>query len=357
MLFPNTKVKNRYRTDTLLGRGGMGEVWKCFDEVLNRWIVLKVVSPELAKAKPEHTNIFIDEARIGASLVGHPNVVTVFDVINENQRGTPLLAIAMEFVEGMSCSQWIDYSSPNLDSQTKHFISLQIAMEVCKALQYAHRHNILHRDIKPLNVFISKYGVAKLGDFGIARFADAITREHTVWNFRSPAYSAPEQWNDGKPNRDTDIYQLGCTLYHLFTGKLPFEASNVAALIQKHISEPPTPPSTHNSSLPEDLSNAITQCLAKEKDDRPPLWEVVDVLAKNVQHTYQIRIKLDKTDVKLINKVIGITEFEKEQIAEKGTFSTTYADYNEAISEAIELTLLGGVGVGLSKVRSSLRSK
>lgn len=349
MIFPNSHIDGRYRAVTLLGRGGMGEVWKCFDESLSRFIVLKVVSPELTRTRPEHTSIFIDEARIGASLVGHPNVVTVFDVINEHG-ADPLLAIAMEFVEGLSCAEWIAYTSDAFDAKTKHFVSLQIALETCRALQYAHRLNILHRDIKPLNVFISKYGIAKLGDFGIARYADAVTREHTVWNFRSPAYSGPEQWSDKKPTQETDIYQLGATLYHLFSNRIPFDASSVAALINKHILEKPVPPITHNPLLDETVSEIIVKCLAKDPDDRPSLWEVIDALANSVQRKYRLSLEYDKENGELASKICGITEFDENEMAQNGKFFTTYVDYNEAISETIELILLKDVKVSLTVV-------
>jgi len=350
VLFPGSKVKARYRADTLLGRGGMGEVWKVFDETLERSIVLKVVSPDLAKARPQHTPIFLDEAKIGASLVGHPNVVTIFDVFNEVDGGNPLLAIAMEFVHGLSCAEWIDYSSNNLDRPTKHYISLQIATEVCKALQYAHRNGILHRDIKPLNIFISKYGITKIGDFGIARYVDAVTREHTVWNFKSPAYSAPEQWKNEKPSKATDIYQLGSTLFHLFTGKLPFEADSVAALIQKHLVDDPPNPRMQNDLLSEELANVIQKCLAKLPASRPAIWQVFDALNKEVQQDYRMRIEIDKTNGTLIKQITNITEFKTATLKDNGKFSIVYVDYNEAISEAIELILLGNVKVQLEKI-------
>ena len=350
MIFPGTKVKNRYRADALLGRGGMGEVWKCFDESLNRNVVIKIVAPELARARPQYTSIFVDEARIGASLVGHPNVVTVFDILNETDSDEPLLAIIMEFVEGVSCASWIEQAPEKVDNKTQYYISLQIAIETCKALAYAHRHSILHRDIKPLNIFISKYGITKIGDFGIARYADAVTREHTVWNFRSPPYSAPEQWQDEKPVEETDIYQLGYTLFHLFTGKLPFEATNVAALIQKHLTTPPSQPKGINPLISDDLSSLIVQCLEKKMDDRPELWQVVDVIAKEVQKSYTITVECDKSNIALIDKIIAITEFDEEEIKESGSFEYTYPDYNEAISEAMELTMLSGVKVRLEIV-------
>lgn len=353
MFFPGSRIKNRYRADAILGRGGMGEVWKCFDESLNRFVVLKIVTPELAKTRPQHTSIFIDEARIGASLVGHPNVVTVLDVLNEQVDNEPLLAIVMEYVEGLSCSDWIDRSVASIDATTKHYISLQIASDICKALSYAHRHAILHRDIKPLNVFVSKYGITKIGDFGIARYADAVTREHTVWNFRSPAYSAPEQWNDKKPGMSTDIYQLGCTLYHLFTGKLPFEASSVAALIQKHLTAIPADPRSINPLLSTELSALLVECLAKKEDDRPGLWQVLDAITKILQKRYRLRITADSKDVALIEKISDITEVDQAELKSNASISIAYEDYNEAISESIELTLLGQVTVKLEVVEGA----
>lgn len=354
MIFPGTKIKNRYRADKLLGRGGMGEVWKCFDESLDRNVVIKIVAPELAKTRPQHTSIFVDEARIGASLVGHPNVVTVFDILTESDGDEPLLAIVMEFVEGLSCARWIELAPSRVDSKTQYYISLQVAIEICKALSYAHRHSILHRDVKPLNVFISKYGITKIGDFGIARYADAVTREHTVWNFRSPAYSAPEQWQDGKPTARTDMYQLGCTLFHLFTGKLPFEAANVAALIQKHLTASPAQPRELNPLITEDISTLIVKCLGKKTHERPGLWEVVDAIAKEVQKTYEITIECDKSNLALIDQINGITEFNKDPLKEDGKFTYHYADYNEAISEAMELTMLPGVKVQLKAIGATL---
>lgn len=347
MFFPNAKIMDRYLTYRILGRGGMGEVWKCYDEILNRFVVIKSVSPELANARPQHTDIFIDEARIGASLVGHPNVVTTFDLINEPKKDDPILAIVMEFVEGISCASWIEKHSSTLDAATKHYISLQIAIDTCKAVGYAHRHTILHRDIKPLNIFISKYGLTKIGDFGISRYADAVTREHTVWNFRSPAYSAPEQWLDEKPTTETDVYQLGCTLFHLFTGNLPFEASSVSALIQKHLTETPKSPKILNNLISQELSDLIEKSLHKKKTDRPDIWQIVDALSNDIQKKYTLDIEFDGTNEELVQKIFQITEFNAETMRNDGNFSYTFPDYNEAISEAIELTLLDGIKVKL----------
>lgn len=295
MIFPQSVIQDRYRADSLLGRGGMGEVWRCFDTILDRPVVLKVVAPELAKSRPQSTGIFIDEARIGGSLAGHPNVVAVYDLINTPQQNGPLLAIVMEYVEGMSAASWIDNAPAGMDAETRYYLNLMIALEASKAVAYAHRGNILHRDIKPLNIFISKYGVTKIGDFGIARYADAVTREHTVWNFRSPGYSAPEQWKNERPAQQTDIYQLGATLYHLFTGQLPFSANSVAALINQHLSETPKPPKDLSPVLSEKLSKLILDSLAKDATDRPGMWAIIDAIAAEVQRQYTLEDANNRT--------------------------------------------------------------
>lgn len=256
----------------------------------------------------------------------------------------------MELVEGMSCDTWIHEAPSRLDPETQYIISLQIALETSKALTYAHRHSILHRDIKPLNIFISKYGIAKVGDFGISRFSDAITREHTVWNFRSPAYSAPEQWEDKKPQRPTDIYQLGCTLYHLFSGRQPFQSDSIAGLISKHLKEVPVSPAIHNPLISDALGNSILKSLEKDPNNRPDLWEIIDVLAKEVQQQYKITLELDRSDDKLIEKVSDITEFNTAPLFEKGFITYNYVDFNEGIAEAIELFMLKDVKITLRAI-------
>lgn len=353
MFFPGTIIKEKYRTDKLLGRGGMGEVWICHDIALERPVVLKIVSSQLTSSRPQDSSIFVDEARIGASLSGHPNVVTVFDIINEPIGDNHTLAIAMEYVEGMSCSDWIMQAPSLVNNTTQHYLSLMVALEVTKAISYAHRNSILHRDIKPLNIFISKYGTTRLGDFGIARYVDTVTREHTVWNFRSPAYSAPEQWEDKKPDSYTDIYQLGCTLYQLFTGSLPFTANSTAALINKHLTEKPNDPRQLNPLISENLSSIILACLEKNPQERAVLWQLADALAEDVQQKYRLEIRLDKSNAELIEKVFKVTDFDTEGFIKEGFRFWEYADFNEAISEAFELIMLKDVQVDLKIIRPS----
>lgn len=277
----------------------------------------------------------------------HPNVVTVYDIVNE-EGNDPILAIAMEYVDGMSCSDWIAKAPTLVNNTTQHYLSLMVALETTKALSYAHRNLILHRDVKPLNIFISKYGIAKIGDFGISRYVDEVTREHTVWNFRSPAYSAPEQWNNEKPDEATDVYQLGCTLYQLFTGKLPFIANSTAAMIKMHLTATPAEPKTLNPLISDALSSLIISCLEKDSSDRIPLWQLADAIAHDVQQKYRLTINVNKDDHALIDEIGKITDFNIEKLLETGCRIYDYTDFNEAISEAFELIMLKNVDVDLS---------
>lgn len=222
MLFIGDVVNGRYKVVELIARGGMGEVWKCNDEFLDRPVAMKTVNPEYLATNPKALSILKDEAKTSARLIGHPNIVCTLDLEEYKGKGTSIHFIVMEYVRGPSVARWIGETSTKLDDVTNFNINLLIAWELCKALGYAHRQGILHRDIKPLNVFVSNYGTTKVGDFGLARFVEAITRTHTVWRAMSPAYAAPEQWQGQKQTFKTEVYQLGCTLYHIFTKKLPF---------------------------------------------------------------------------------------------------------------------------------------
>jgi serine/threonine-protein kinase len=253
----------------------------------------------------------------------------------------------MEYVEGLSCAEWISRTPPGMDSQTKHYLNLMIAYETCRALGYAHRNSILHRDLKPLNIFVSKYGRTKIGDFGLARYAEAVTREHTVWNFRSPAYSAPEQWRDEKSSKETDIYQLGCTLFHLFSGRLPFATTSVAALINAHLAQTADAPQSINPLISQPLGNVILKCLEKKRDDRPEVWEVVDTIVREIQRTFTLTIRFDKKNKDLIRAIADITDFNEQAMGKDGDFSWKFDDYNEALSETFELVLLGEVSIDL----------
>lgn len=338
----NTKtiLNKRYQLLELIAPGGMGEVWKAFDKILNRNVAIKFTSPRFIESNPAAISIFQQEARVGASLLGHPNVVTILDYGKHSEQGQDVYYIVMEYVEGRTIEYFINRVKENLDEETYYNICLLIAWEVGKAIEYAHKQNILHRDIKPLNAFISKYGITKVGDFGLARFIDAVTRTHTVNNFKSPAYSAPEQWKGETHDTNTDIYQLGCTLYHLFTGKMIFE-KNAIALMFAHLNEKPVAPMEYSRHMNEELSTIIIGMVTKNSDDRKPLWELNDILAKELQKSYELTIELDQENDSTIEKVCEITDFPTEIFKKTGKHSFDFPDFNEVLAEGIELVLNG----------------
>lgn len=340
MLFPGNELCNRYKLEELIDRGGMGEVWLAKDRVLERKVAIKSINSKLLAGDPGIISIFRDEARIGASLLGHPNIVTILDYgTHKSNDSDEEYFIVMEYVEGLNVETFIKSVKPVIDEETYYYISLLIAWEMGRAIDYAHKEGIFHRDIKPLNAFISKYGIAKVGDFGLARFVDAVTRTHTVNNFNSPPYCAPEQWKGAKYETDTDIYQLGCTLYHLFTGRFIFEKNNNFAQMYAHINEEPKIPGDFCEKMTQDLSNIILKMVNKQIGERGSLWELNDTIAKELQRTFELHVSADKEDEEKIKKICEITDFSEDRLKGKGEASFEFPDFNEILSEGLQLIL------------------
>jgi serine/threonine protein kinase len=338
MFFQGTILVERYKLLELLSRGGMGEVWIAEDIVLERKVAIKTVTRSLLENNHNVISVFHDEAKIGASLLGHPNVVSILDYgIHGLKDKVEEYFIVMEYVEGLNLSTFINNVKPLMDEGTYYFLSLLIAWEMGKAIEYAHKQGILHRDIKPLNIFISKYGVTKVGDFGLARFIDMATRTHTVNDFKSPPYSAPEQWKDEGHSKATDIYQLGCTLFHLFTGRLIFEKSRMALMLA-HLNEMPNVPKEFCGRMTEELSNVILDMVAKEKNDRVPLWMLNDALAMELQKNFRLHLNVDNIDEETKIKICDILDLERESLDGEEP-NVTFPDFNEVLSEGIQLLL------------------
>ncbi|MEK5175538.1 serine/threonine-protein kinase [Heyndrickxia sp. FSL W8-0496] len=341
MFITNSILNERYKLLQLLFRGGMGEVWVAKDIVLDRKVAIKTVSQILLNNDDSAIKVFQDEAKIGARLLGHPNIVAILDYgIYENDTQEKDYYIVMEYVEGMNVETFIKSFKSILDEETYYHICLLIAWEMGRAIDYAHKQGILHRDIKPLNSFISLFGVTKVGDFGLARIIDAVTRTHTVNDFQSPPYSAPEQWKGEKHVEGTDIYQFGCTLYHLFTGRLIFDKGKMA-LMYAHLNEEPQAPKDFCESMPVELSDKILGMVNKEIEDRTDLWEINDIIANELQKSFTLKVTVDKENTELIDKIVKITDFSSETLVEKGEAQFDFPDSNEVLSEGIQLILNG----------------
>jgi eukaryotic-like serine/threonine-protein kinase len=245
----------KYQIDSLLGKGGMGEVYKAHDVALGRFVALKVMrGPALDDANARER--FVREAQSAGGL-RHPNIVTVYDLGEFEDR----MFIAMEFIHGEDLEHLIKKKS-RLTIDDKFNIMIQ----VCEGISYAHKHQIIHRDLKPSNIRIDDEGIAKIMDFGIAKLESSnMTASGTVMG--TPFYMSPEQVRGMRVDQRSDVFSLGAIFYELFTYKKAFEGE-LATVFFKIVQEQPPPIAPFISVPPEPLQAIIDGCLEKDKNKR-----------------------------------------------------------------------------------------
>ncbi len=250
-----TFLQNRYEILELIGSGGMSFVYRAKCHKLNRLVAIKVLKDEFSK-NDEFVYKFKMEAQSAAGL-SHPNIVNVYDVIDEGD----LHYIVMEYVEGITLKTYIR-ERKFLDIKEAISISIQVA----RGIKSAHDAHIVHRDIKPQNIIISKDGSIKVADFGIAR---AISEETlSTVGVGSIHYMSPEQAKGEKCDKRSDIYSLGISMYEMLTGQLPFEGDVVVSIALAHLEEKMPAPSIYNTSISPRLDNIILTCTRKNPDRR-----------------------------------------------------------------------------------------
>jgi eukaryotic-like serine/threonine-protein kinase len=253
-------IAGRYRPERRLGVGGMSTVYLAFDQRLERNVAIKLLAEHLAD-DPTFVSRFRREALAAARLV-HPNIVQVFDFgLDERQHQH---FIVMEHVPGHSAAELLrDHG--HLDVEP----AIEIITQACRGLDYAHRHGVIHRDVKPGNLLVSDADVVKLADFGIARASDqsSITQAGSVLG--TAAYLAPEQARGEEAGPRADIYSLGVVAYQLLSGRLPYEASSLSELALKQQREAPIPLDELNPNVPPQLARAVEMALAIDQEDRP----------------------------------------------------------------------------------------
>ncbi|MGE0795630.1 MAG: Stk1 family PASTA domain-containing Ser/Thr kinase, partial [Acidimicrobiia bacterium] len=250
----------RYELHRRLARGGMADVYLARDTLLDRPVALKVLFAEFA-TDPSFVERFRREAQSAANL-NHPNIVSVYDWGEED--GTYF--IVMEYVEGRSLSQILKDEGPLQPDR-----AADVTIDVASALAFAHRHGVVHRDVKPGNVLISPLGQVKVADFGIARAVSArenLTQTGTVMG--TATYFSPEQARGEAVDPRSDVYSLGVVLYELLTGAPPFTGDSPVAVAYKHVSETPQPVRERNSQVPEALESVCMRTLAKNPANRYP---------------------------------------------------------------------------------------
>ncbi|MGV3483488.1 MAG: serine/threonine-protein kinase [Planctomycetaceae bacterium] len=257
----------QYRIVRQLGRGGMGVVYQAEDTHLNRLAALKVLRADYAADKGARAR-FIREAQAAAQLK-HDHIVTIYQVGEEND--VPFLA--MEFLTGKSLEEWL-----RPDRRATAMESLLISKQVARGLSAAHAANLIHRDIKPANLWLeAPRGRVKILDFGLARYSGAeypaLTQDGSVLG--TPAFMAPEQARGDTVDHRCDLFSLGCVMYRMLTGRLPFQGNTLYAVLTAIASEAPPPPIVIRPETPQQLSNLVMQLLAKNPDDRPPSAQAV----------------------------------------------------------------------------------
>lgn len=337
-------ISNRYEIQRRVGTGGMGDVWLADDALLGRPVAIKFVSEQGLRQNPGSEAVLKDEARNAGQLLGHPNVVAVLDLIDVDSSLHQGPAVILEYIDGCDGGDWIYQHRHKMDETTQLFTALYIGSEIIEALGEAHHRGILHRDIKPQNVLITQQGRIKVADFGLSRIVEALTRSHTQWRSHTPAYSAPEQVRDEKPDRTTDIYQLSATLYHLLTGQTANTGTSPHSAIRWHDTGSLTPIAQTAPSVPLEVAEVVERGLSKKRSDRPSLWEMFDSLSRALPSTpvdLQLHVPKSLPDAN-IRQLEKLLDFDLQKISENGIHRpVSFPQPLEAIRESIGASLLG----------------
>jgi len=248
-----TLLLNRYELLEKIGEGGMGIVYKSKCHLLNRFVAVKILKAELSNDE-EYTSRFKREATSVAKL-SHPNIVNVHDVGAENN----INFIVMEYINGKTLKQVIKENG-RLSAEN----TIDIVLQIAKALECAHKNNIIHRDIKPDNIMITDDKMVKVMDFGIAKVADARTMTNSKNIMGTVHYFSPEQAKGNFVDFRTDIYSLGIVMYEMVTGRVPYNAESAITIAMMHIQEPVTAPKEIIADIPENINQLILKALQKE---------------------------------------------------------------------------------------------
>jgi hypothetical protein len=254
---PGTRLGTRYRVVGLLGRGGMGEVYRADDLELGQAVALKFLPPGLAGNAAELAR-FRGEVRV-ARQIAHPNICRVYDIGEADGH----VFLSMEYIDGEDLASVLRrMGRPSSDK------AIEIARQICLGLAAAHDAGMLHRDLKPANIMIDGRGRVRITDFGLAGLADELAREGGIAG--TPAYMAPEQLTAGRVSVRSDVYSLGLVLYEIFTGKRVFSATSLTELKQMHESSSLTTPSDLVRGLDPAVERVVLHCLERDPEQRPP---------------------------------------------------------------------------------------
>jgi serine/threonine protein kinase len=250
-------IAGRYELEELVGSGGMSSVYRAHDKLLERTVALKILHEQFTR-DDAYVERFRREARAVAQLA-HPNIVTVIDRGEQDGRQF----IVFEYVDGMNLKELLDQEGPLNPSE-----AIELALQVARGLAFAHENGLVHRDVKPQNVLIDADGRAKVTDFGIAHALDVDGMTITGTIMGSSNYIAPEQARGEPVDEQSDIYSLGCLLYELLTGEVPFDGDNFVAVAMRHVNDPVPTVGEVRRDVPPHLDWTVQRAMAKDNDER-----------------------------------------------------------------------------------------
>ncbi len=307
-------IADRYEILERIGTGGMSDVYKAKDHKLNRFVAVKVLKQEFSE-NANFVSKFRVEAQAAAGLM-HPNIVNVYDVGEEKG----LNYIVMELVEGITLKKYIEKKARLSVKET-----ISIAIQVAMGLEAAHNNHIIHRDIKPQNIIISREGKVKVTDFGIAKAATSNTITSNVMG--SVHYTSPEQARGGYSDEKSDIYSLGVTIFEMLTGRVPFNGETTVAIAIKHIQQPMPSPCEFVPEIPRSVEQIVLKCCEKSPDRRyQSMTDLIADLKQSLLHPEDDFVKVIHPDEESLTQVVTSGHRPKPQQYEQDSYDEAYAD-------------------------------
>lgn len=340
MIEKGTFINNRYEILSRVGAGGMSDVYKALDHKLNRNVAIKVLKTEYSKDK-NFVSKFRVEAQSAASLI-HPNIVNVYDVGEDDG----LYYIVMELIEGITLKRYIEKKG-NLSVKE----SISIAIQIANGIECAHNNQIVHRDIKPQNIMISREGKVKVTDFGIARAASSNTINGGAMG--SVHYISPEQAGGQYVDEKSDIYSLGITMFEMLTGTVPFDGESTVSIALKHIQSDVPTVKKYIADIPISIEKIVLKCTQNKAERRyPKISLLIADLKRALSEPDVDFVQLD--EIKTSGSTVMITDEEINQIR-KGTGSSKINDDKDVMDDDIDAVspkmdkfiTVGGVIVGI----------
>ena len=316
-------IGDRYEILEKIGTGGMSDVYKAKCHKLNRFVAVKVLKQEFSE-NANFVSKFRIEAQAAAGLM-HPNIVNVYDVGEENG----IYYIVMELVEGITLKKYIEKKA-----RLSYKEAVSIAIQVSMGIEAAHNNHIIHRDIKPQNIIISKDGKVKVTDFGIAKAATSNTITSNVMG--SVHYTSPEQARGGYSDEKSDIYSLGITMFEMLTGRVPFNGETTVAIAIKHIQEEMPSPKEYVPEIPGAVESIVLKCCQKSPDRRyQNMAELIADLKQSLMNPEENFVVQNDPDMESSTRMI--TDGEMAQIKRRAAYQEEYQERYQRNEDTMRL--------------------